>query len=1192
MSDNFQKLTPINDADIHAYEESLNFVFKEDDIRNVAISGMYGAGKSSVIETYKTKHPEKKFLHISLANFNTNFNRDSNSGENSEANESILEGKILNQLIHQIDPNKIPQTNFRVKRYFSKRKITFNIILVIILILSIVYICNFTKWQSYVATLHDGWVKNVISFFTVNPESRVLGLVIAISISLYLLYKLINIQLNKVLFKKLSVQGNEIELFEECEDSFFDKYLNEVIYLFENSGAEVIVFEDIDRFNSVQVFQRLREINTLVNNRTSKKHTLRFFYLLRDDIFISKDRTKFFDFIIPIVPVVDSSNSYDIFSSIFEESGIIERLDIKFLKGVSLYVDDMRLLKNIYNEFVIYKSRIESTEQDANKFLSIIIYKNLFPRDFSNLQLNRGFVFSLFNSKSTFVKNSINDLEEKINEINKKIKSIKTEILSSSDEVDRLYEHQFYRNWNGLKSEYQAVKKERKDNIKNRDNGTIGTLQNEIKKIQNKIEELKSKKLSEIITRDNIDKIFKYSFVNEIEEKNNFEEIKSSDYFNLLKYLIRNGYIDETYPDYMTYFYEKSISRKDKVFIRSVMDQKAKEYNYKLDNPYIIIENLRDIDFANEEILNFDLLIYLLENINKNEDKLYIFINQLKSNKKFDFILRFSDLEEYTDIFVNRLNMIWPEFFEDFSNSAECNPSNQQKIALLTLLYSFDLLSEINNNNSLSNFIENCNSFLWIYNPKVSSIIKAFDFLDIKFKYICYDGSDKLLWDEVYKNNMYQINWEMIETILENQYNIPKTNDYNHKNLTLVQSVDEPLASYIDKNINEYFELYLDNCGDKILDSENTISYVFNNSELSEEKKEKYLHLLSIKIVSLNRIDNVGWQTRLLEKDLVDLSEVNAMNYFINIGRKYNDQLIKYINMYGSNAFFNKTTMGGQFKEQDFVDFFNETIICNELNNKIYESILESMNYCYDSFSIENIDNDKIKILIDLNIIRMDRPTLTFLREHYHSQIVYFVASNPKAYVEQVLDKDCFDMSEALKILDSNIPTKWKIKMLKNTKDPISIIDNSFGNKIDLYILENNFDKQDIPNLLKRYNEYDEKCQDVIYSLCVKNLENIEDNGWSMEYNLFVRVLSDSNINKSALLKVFSHSVKRFDDIQCKKCLEILEANNFLSLFEGKHPTFEDIDTNRRILNAFEHKGWISSYTDEGNILRAYGRKK
>lgn len=50
---NFQKLTPINDVELNIYDHALDFIFKNDDVKNIAISGAYSAGKSSVLETYK-----------------------------------------------------------------------------------------------------------------------------------------------------------------------------------------------------------------------------------------------------------------------------------------------------------------------------------------------------------------------------------------------------------------------------------------------------------------------------------------------------------------------------------------------------------------------------------------------------------------------------------------------------------------------------------------------------------------------------------------------------------------------------------------------------------------------------------------------------------------------------------------------------------------------------------------------------------------------------------------------------------------------------------------------------------------------------------------------------------------------------------------------------------------------------------
>ena len=45
----FERLTPIDDMDLNVYEEAIDFVFNNSDIKNVAISGAYSAGKSSVL---------------------------------------------------------------------------------------------------------------------------------------------------------------------------------------------------------------------------------------------------------------------------------------------------------------------------------------------------------------------------------------------------------------------------------------------------------------------------------------------------------------------------------------------------------------------------------------------------------------------------------------------------------------------------------------------------------------------------------------------------------------------------------------------------------------------------------------------------------------------------------------------------------------------------------------------------------------------------------------------------------------------------------------------------------------------------------------------------------------------------------------------------------------------------------------
>ena len=114
--------------------------------------------------------------------------------------------------------------------------------------------------------------------------------------------------------------------------------------------------------------------------------------------------------------------------------------------------------------------------------------------------------------------------------------------------------------------------------IEDRNNGLLSQYEIEIDELDYQISIAKTKLLKELITRSNLDSIFMVKSINPIGEKNEYKEIKSSDYFDLLKFLISNGYIDETYNDYMTYFYADSLSANDKVFLRRISDKKDSQY--------------------------------------------------------------------------------------------------------------------------------------------------------------------------------------------------------------------------------------------------------------------------------------------------------------------------------------------------------------------------------------------------------------------------------------------------------------------------------------------------------------------------------------------------------------------------------------------------------------------------------------
>ena len=1169
----FERLTPIDNMDLDVYEEAIDYVFNNPDVKNVAISGAYSAGKSSVLASYKKRHNDLRFLHISLAHF-----KSPDQEDETEVKESVLEGKILNQLIHQIPSDKIPQTHFRVKKRISPVSIIIKTLETIALLTAIIYFMFFDSWKSYVSVLPDNWLKSILEL-SAHPYALMVDGIIIITLSSFLIYGLIKIQKNKNVFRKLNLQGNEIEIFEESDDSYFDKYLNEVVYLFENVDADVIVFEDMDRFNANKIFERLREVNTLANIQLQKenKKILRFFYLLRDDIFISKDRTKFFDYFVPVVPVVDSSNSYDQFISHFKKGGLFEKFNESFLQGLSLYIDDMRLLKNIYNEFVIYYNRLNITELDCNKMLAIIAYKNLFPRDFADLQLNQGFIYTIFANKDSFVAEEIEKLDKQISEKSNEIDMAKNEHLSTIKELDAAYEDKRpvrYGYRQDLSDADKANYAKRKQAIENRLNSSIPKLENEKVVLEQKRISMQNRQLCEIITRDNIDSIFSITSTNEVGTVTHFNEIKSSEYFDLLKYLIRNGYIDETYADYMTYFYENSLSRIDKTFLRSITDKKAKEYTYKLKNPKLVVSRLRLVDFDQEETLNFDLFTYLLQT--SHIDYVKRLIEQLKSTKNLKFIGAYFDTTIELSAYIKHLNMGWPEVFSTALSERLLTENQIRRYSIASLYYSNDDIIElVNKENCLCDYISNARDYLAIDNPNIDRLIHCFTLLGVCFIGFDYTELNKELFQAVYEESLYEINAENLQLIQREILGAKNADDFFHKNCTILcLHPDSAITQYVNQNINKYFRVVLQISDGNIHDDENVAIAVFNNANLTTDYKHSYISALRTTITSIKEIADSSLWSSLLDADIVQYSEYNIMDCFNTV--KLNESVISYINRYDIDLDFSKTEYDEDAKEK----LFDSVVICNGIDNSKYRQILVSLKFSYDAFDIADISDDKITILIDTNIIRMTDDNLKYIRENYHNQIFYYIRKSIEKYID-IVDETLFSREELLEILTWDISDKLKIRLLELSDEEISIIGKNYSPAVCLHILNNNFAKSDLPDLFSSFEQWDNFVREKIFDYAVRHIASIIDDPNSVSQKLINNLLHSERVNRDEKIDLFIAIIPALCEESIKGILTLLNLTDYLKIFDTRsRPKFEINDENEKLLTVFKESNLIHNYEE------------
>lgn len=105
ITSKYQFLTPNDEAEhIEEYSIALEEALRDKKVRNIAVSGSYGSGKSSFIKKFEKNHENSiyEFLDISLARFNQENQKDIDL--------SLIEKSILEQMFYKVKSRKIPQS--------------------------------------------------------------------------------------------------------------------------------------------------------------------------------------------------------------------------------------------------------------------------------------------------------------------------------------------------------------------------------------------------------------------------------------------------------------------------------------------------------------------------------------------------------------------------------------------------------------------------------------------------------------------------------------------------------------------------------------------------------------------------------------------------------------------------------------------------------------------------------------------------------------------------------------------------------------------------------------------------------------------------------------------------------------------------------------------------------------------------
>lgn len=665
----FVDLAPTDEADkTGVYSEAILFATNNTKVSNIALTGPYGSGKSSIIQSFLLKY-RRPALHISLASFVPE-----TDSEGGKVSRQEIERSILQQMLYGADANRLPLSRF--KRIQSPSALAiFKSLFIMLGIFSLWYIFH---QREYIVS------GTYFTPFDISNGINIAVFTLAVVFFWGMLHHFYVASFGLSL-KSISLKDIEIKPASDDQTSILNRHLDEIIYFFQSTNYDLVIIEDLDRFENAEIFVTLREINSLVNENAGVKRTIRFLYALRDDMFVNTDRTKFFEFIIPVIPIINTSNSIDMVLAQGKRLDLDGRLDRQFLREVSRYLNDLRLIQNIFNEYAIYVANLEADGEnllDANKLLAVLIYKNVYPRDFEKLHRGTGNLTEILSLKDKLIELGEAAYRAEITEIEKQFEIFERQTPSNIRELRQIYamalveklpanaanvsENQqawielpnlasndafeqligasriYYHTNNGysqainiseLQSEVDSKRSylQRKVEIEGKSIDFRNKGLHRIHDLKSKITALRTTKLHELLRlgTDNVQDVF-----------GNFGENGE-----LARFLILEGHLDDTYYQYTSLFHSGRLSPNDNKYLIQIRAFIPPVPVFPIDNPHEVIAAMRDEDFRQNYILNVKLVDCLLSDLGR-------YHNQLQ--KLFGFLsTEFESCEDFFDIYYS-----------------------------------------------------------------------------------------------------------------------------------------------------------------------------------------------------------------------------------------------------------------------------------------------------------------------------------------------------------------------------------------------------------------------------------------------------------------------------------------------------------------------------------------------------------
>lgn len=455
-------LTPkFDEASHRVYYDLLTRSIDAEGVRNVALTGAYGTGKSSVLEQLRGQR-RGDVIEISLSTIAPPQRKaeGDSAPEDEKAQTNLIQKEIVKQLLYRLPAHKTPKSRFRRTSAPQTKRDWIVSAAIGVLIITVGLVLGLLQ-PLVESVVPEPWGRRILAYAVLTG-----GMICAA----WFIRRLI--AGGPAMSASVGAGLTSVTL-SSATNTYFDEYLDEIVYFFQASKTKVVVIEDIDRFEDIKVFDALRALNVLLNSSSTLERIV-FVYAIRDSIFEKiegvksprdedvtrravdvANRAKFFDVIVPVVPFVNADNARDLMSRAMKSDKF--SIDQSLIRISARHAADMRLIHNIRNEFEVYRSRLIVPSSRVygitdDFVFAMVVFKNAHLGDFEKIRHKDSTLDHLYNSWRKLVRSN---LKVEVNRL-AKLRTA-SELDNTADKRARLWGQRLLEHVETLRASLQPV---------------------------------------------------------------------------------------------------------------------------------------------------------------------------------------------------------------------------------------------------------------------------------------------------------------------------------------------------------------------------------------------------------------------------------------------------------------------------------------------------------------------------------------------------------------------------------------------------------------------------------------------------------------------------------------------------------------------------------------------------------------